>query len=247
MAVELKTNTPNQQVAKIARSGAPVVQRSQVAHFAQPLSSAPPAQGAFSARGVGWADTGCPRGGGQARFYAFLGRTEPVTSELVITSTVPVCHRDASLLFDRGLAYSYVSSYFVPYLDISRDSLSSPIYVSTALGDSIVMDRVYRSCLVVIGGFETRVDLLLVSMVHFDVILGMDWLSPYHAILDCHAKNVTLATPGLPRLECRGALDYVPSRVISFLKAQRMVEKGCDAYLAFVRVPVLILLPLSKF
>ncbi|XP_070031774.1 uncharacterized protein [Nicotiana tomentosiformis] len=40
---------------------------------------------------------------------------------------------------------------------------------------------------------------------------------------------------GLPRLEWRGFLYYVPSRVVSFLKAQRMVEIGCDVYLAYVR------------
>ncbi|XP_070029316.1 uncharacterized protein [Nicotiana sylvestris] len=72
-------------------------------------------------------------------------------------------------------------------------------------------------------------------MVYFGVILVMDWLSAYHDILDCHAEIVTLAMPGLPWLEWSGALDYVPSRVISLLKAQRMVEKGCNAYLAFVR------------
>ncbi|XP_070045700.1 uncharacterized protein [Nicotiana tomentosiformis] len=103
------------------------------------------------------------------------------------------------------------------------------------MGDSIIVDHVYRSCLVVIGGFKTRVDLLVLSMVNFDVILGIDWLSPYHAILDCHAKMVTLVIPGLPWLEWRGASDYVPSMVVSFVKAQRMVEKGCDAYLDFVR------------
>ncbi|XP_070017324.1 uncharacterized protein [Nicotiana sylvestris] len=148
---------------------------------------------------------------------------------------VSVCHKDASVLFDLGSTYSYVSSYFAPYLDISRDSLSSLIYVSMPVGDSIIVYRLYWSCLVIIGGFETRVYLLLLSMVDFDVILGMDWLPPYHVILDCHAKNVTLAMPGLPQLEWRSALDYVPSRVVSFLKAHRMVKKGCDAYLAFVR------------
>ncbi|XP_070004636.1 uncharacterized protein [Nicotiana sylvestris] len=72
-------------------------------------------------------------------------------------------------------------------------------------------------------------------MVDYDVILGMDWLSPYHTTLDCHAKTVTLAMSGLLRLEWRGTLDYAPSKVVSFLKAQRIVEKGCDAYLAFMR------------
>jgi len=46
---------------------------------------------------------------------------------------------------------------------------------------------------------------------------------------------VTLAMPDLPWLEWRGTLEYTPNKVISFLKAQRMVEKGCDMYLAYVR------------
>ncbi|XP_070017049.1 uncharacterized protein [Nicotiana sylvestris] len=73
-------------------------------------------------------------------------------------------------------------------------------------------------------------------MVNFDVILGIDWLSaPSYTILDFHAKTVTLAMPGVPRIEWRGLSDYAPSRVISYLKAQRMVGKGCLSYLAFVR------------
>ncbi|XP_075076472.1 uncharacterized protein LOC142163117 [Nicotiana tabacum] len=93
------------------------------------------------------------------------------------------------------------------------EALGIPIYVSTPVGESIVVDQVYRSCVVVFDGLETRVDLLLLDMVDFDTILGIDWLSPYHAILDCHATR----------------------SVISYVKARRMVEKGCLAYLAYVR------------
>ncbi|XP_070041145.1 uncharacterized protein [Nicotiana tomentosiformis] len=56
-----------------------------------------------------------------------------------------------------------------------------------------------------------------------------------HAILDCHTKTATLEMPGFPKVEWRGSLDYVPSRVILYLKAQRMDENGCLAYLAFLR------------
>ena len=31
----------------------------------------------------------------------------------------------------------------------------------------------------------------------------MDWLSPYHVALDCNAKTVTLAMPGVSRLSGR--------------------------------------------
>ncbi|XP_070032162.1 uncharacterized protein [Nicotiana tomentosiformis] len=193
---------------------------------------APPAP---LARGGGQAGRGRPRGGGEAHFYDFPSRKEAVSSDAVIISIFLVYHRDASVLFDTGSTYSYVSSYFDPYLDISRDYLSAPGYVSTPVGDSSVVDCVYRPCLVIIGSYETRVDMLLLSMVYLDVILGMDWLSPYHAILDCHAKTKTLAMSGLPRLEWRGTLDYISSRVVFFLKAQQMVENGCEAYIAFVR------------
>ncbi|XP_070014463.1 uncharacterized protein [Nicotiana sylvestris] len=126
---------------------------------------------------------------------------EVEVSDAVITGTVLVCSRDASVLFDPRSTYFYVSSYFALYLVMPIDSLSAPIYVSTLVGNSIMVDHVHRSCIVVIAGLETRVDLLLLDMVDFDVILGMDWLSPYHAILDYHARNVTLALPGLPHLE----------------------------------------------
>ncbi|XP_070035028.1 uncharacterized protein [Nicotiana tomentosiformis] len=72
-------------------------------------------------------------------------------------------------------------------------------------------------------------------MTEFEVILGMEWFSPYHAILDCHAKTITLVMPVLLRLEWRGSSINASSRVISFLKARHMVEKGCLAYLAYVR------------
>jgi len=82
-----------------------------------------------------------------------------------------------------------------------RDSLTMFVHVSTPVGDSIVVDRVYRSCEVTIRGYEMRLDLLLLSMVDFDVILCMDWLSPYLSILDCHSRTVTLAMLGVLRLE----------------------------------------------
>ncbi|XP_070018241.1 uncharacterized protein [Nicotiana sylvestris] len=173
------------------------------------------------------------RGGGRG----IIGEAKPEAeaSDVVITGTVLVCTRDVSVLFDPGSTYPYVSSYFATYLVLPSDSLSAPVYVSTPVGDSIMIDRVHRSCIVVIGGLEARVDLLLLVMVDFDVIFGMDWLSPYHATLDCHAKTVTLALLGVPRLEWRGTPGHSTRSVISYMNARRIVEKGCLAYLAYVR------------
>ncbi|XP_070039766.1 uncharacterized protein [Nicotiana tomentosiformis] len=134
--------------------------------------------------------------------------------------------RDASVLFDLGSTYSYVSSLFAHFMGVAHESLSTPVYVSTPVGNSVVVDPTYQSCIVTFYGYETRVDFTLLDMTDFEVILGIDRLSPYHDILDFHAKIVTLAMPELPRLEWMGSSVITSSRVISILKDRHMVEKG---------------------
>ncbi|XP_070003510.1 uncharacterized protein [Nicotiana sylvestris] len=70
----------------------------------------------------------------------------------------------------------------------------------------------------------------------FYAILGRtDVVASDVVITNCHAKAVTLAISGVPRIEWYGLTNYAPSRVISFLKAYRIVGKGYLSYLAFVR------------
>nr|XP_033513321.1 uncharacterized protein LOC117277996 [Nicotiana tomentosiformis] len=179
-----------------------------------------------------------PTGGGQvgeARlcYYAFLG-IEVESYIAVIIGIISVCHTYASMLFDPGSTYSCASSYFASHLSMLRNFLDITVFVSTPVSDSIVVDRVYLYCVVTINRFDIIGNLLWLNMVDFEVILGMNRLSPYHAILDCHAKILTLAMPGLPRLESRWTLGHSMSRVVSYLKSWRTVEKGCLPYLAYI-------------
>ncbi|XP_070020202.1 uncharacterized protein [Nicotiana sylvestris] len=184
----------------------------------QPMISAPVAQ---PPRGGGQTSRGRPRGRGQAgrgqsatcqssggqpvgsssRFYALSARPDTLALDVVITGIISFCNRDALVLFDRGSTYSYVSSLFAHFLVIPHVPLGTLVHVSTPMGDSVVVDRIYRFCMVTFCGFETRADLLFLDMIDFEIILGMDWLSLYHVVLDCHAKTITLAMPALPRLE----------------------------------------------
>ncbi|XP_070050419.1 uncharacterized protein [Nicotiana tomentosiformis] len=138
-----------------------------------------------------------------------------MASDAVITCTISVCGMDALVLFDSGSTYSYVSSLFAHFLGVHHESLGTHVYVSTPVGDSVIVDRIYRFCIVTFSGYETRADLLLLDMNDFESILGMDWLFPYHIILDYHAKTVTLAMPKLPRLEWKGSLSHRGARAAS--------------------------------
>ena len=110
-----------------------------------------------------------------------------------------------------------------------------PIRVSTPVGEFVIVEKVYRSCPVTFMESNTHVDLLILEIVDFDVILGMTWLSPNFAILDCNAKTVTLAKPGTDPLVWEGDYTSTPVRIISFLRDKRMVIKGCLAFLTHLR------------
>ncbi|XP_070031157.1 uncharacterized protein [Nicotiana tomentosiformis] len=213
----------------------------QVQHGQQPMITAPVAPSVVRPPiGGGQVGKGHPRGRGKPggappRFYAFPSRSDVEASYVVITVIISIYGKDASVLFDPGSTYSYVSSLFSHFLDVSRDSLGTHVYVSTPVGDYVVVDQIYQSYIMTFWGYETREDLLLLEMTDFEIILGMDWLSQYHAILDFHAMTVTLAIPVLPRLEWKGSSVSASNRVIVFLKARHMVKKGCLSYLAYVR------------
>ena len=100
------------------------------------------------------------------------------TSDAVITGNLLVCDCMASVLFDPGSTFSYVSSSFATGLNLHCDLLDMPIRVSTQVGESVIVEKVCRSCLLNFVGSNTHVDLIILEMVDFNVILGMTWLSP---------------------------------------------------------------------
>ncbi|XP_070056082.1 uncharacterized protein [Nicotiana tomentosiformis] len=158
----------------------------------QPMITAPAVR---SPRGGGQAGGGQPTtiqsGGGQlvgtpTRFYAFPARSDAVASDAMITGTFSVCGRNASVLFDPVSTYSYVSSLFAHFLDVPRESLGTHVYVSTPVGDFVVADRIYLSCVVTFCGYETRADLLLLDMIDFEEGRVIDNASRH---LKPHEKN----------------------------------------------------------
>lgn len=86
-----------------------------------------------------------------------------------------------------------MSIYFAPHLGIASELLPARVRVLTPVGDSLIVDQVCRLCVFVLYEFESRVDLILLDIMDFNVILGMDWLSPQYAIVNYYAKTVTLS------------------------------------------------------
>ena len=77
-------------------------------------------------------------------------------------------------------------------------------------------------------------NLLALDIADFDVILGADWLHYNYADIHCREKTVTFHRPSLPRVTFVGERSGVRHGVISALRANKLLNKGCQGYLARV-------------
>ena len=140
----------------------------------------------------------------------------------------------AHVLIDSGATHSFVSCKFAAYMNKELESLSEALLVCTPTGENIVIERAYFECEIVIDGEVWLVDLLPLELLEFDVILGMDFLSKYHAKVDCFKKEVWLSKPDGIEVVFKGRRRILPTCVISAVKAKKLLSKGYEAYLAHV-------------
>ena len=56
--------------------------------------------------------------------------------------------------------------------------------------------KVCKDCPLTFENRNFSIDLIVLSISEFDVILGIEWLTKYGAVLDCVSKLITFTTPG---------------------------------------------------
>ncbi|XP_073018702.1 uncharacterized protein [Primulina eburnea] len=93
---------------------------------------------------------------------------------------------------------------------------------------------ILKGCSVQVNKKIDFADLIIIPMVAFDVILGMDWLSSYRAVIDCMAKMVRFPAEDDDRGIFQSSGISFGTPYISCLKAHEMLSKGCQGFLAAV-------------
>ncbi|WVZ63928.1 hypothetical protein U9M48_013519, partial [Paspalum notatum var. saurae] len=105
-----------------------------------------------------------------------------------------LCSPLATFSFDSGATFSFVSLDFVKRAKLSSQEISQSIIVSPP-GGLITNSVVCPGCTISIDGDNFVANLMVIPLLAFDVILGMDWLHCYRVVISCFWKTVSLEAP----------------------------------------------------
>ncbi|GJR79110.1 putative reverse transcriptase domain-containing protein [Tanacetum coccineum] len=114
--------------------------------------------------------------------------TNPNSS--VVTGTFLLNNCYASILFDTSADRSFVSTIFSSLIDITPTTLEH--YYDVELDDwkIIRINTIIWGCTLNLLDHAFKINLIPIELGSFDVIIGMDWLAKYHAVIDCAEKIV---------------------------------------------------------
>ncbi|KAL0544030.1 hypothetical protein IC582_019141 [Cucumis melo] len=169
----------------------------------------------------------------QGRVFA-TNRTEAEKAGTVVTGTLPVLGHYALVLFDSGSSHSFISSAFVSHARLEVEPLHHVLSVSTPSGECMLSKEKVKACQIEIAGHVIEVTLIVLDMLDFDVILGMDWLAANHASIDCSRKEVTFNPPSMASFKFKGGGSKSLPQVISAIRASKLLSQGTWGILASV-------------
>ncbi|GJV04811.1 putative reverse transcriptase domain-containing protein [Tanacetum coccineum] len=104
------------------------------------------------------------------------------------TGTFPSNQHLARVLFDSGADKSFVSISLASMLNIPPITLDTTYDIEMADGNLVGTNTVIQGCTLILLNQPFEIDLMPIKLGSFDVVIGMDWLSKYHARIICNEK-----------------------------------------------------------
>ena len=133
----------------------------------------------------------------------------------IITGKILLYDIKAYILIDPGSTYSFIVSTIASRLHREPWILDTDIVVHIPLEEFLVAQTAYRDYVVQINTVEFRADLIVLTLLEFDVILGMDWLFRHRAMVNCYTKGVIINFLGQAKVVFYGERQAIPSCLVS--------------------------------
>lgn len=114
----------------------------------------------------------------------------------VLQGTLSIYDIPVRVLFDTGASHSFISYDLMDKLNLKYVIISNPLCVSNPIGGPTNLDTVCLNVPISCRNHLFPFDLFVLGFMGFGVLLGMDWLSKFKAILDCGRRLVRVSDAG---------------------------------------------------
>ncbi|GJZ83793.1 putative reverse transcriptase domain-containing protein [Tanacetum coccineum] len=139
----------------------------------------------------------CPKANNSAYGSAYLLRDKNAHQDPnIVTGTFLLNQHQARVLFDSGADKSFVSISLAYMLNIPPITLDTTYDIEMADGNLVGTNTVIQGCTLILLNQPFKIDLMLIKLGSFDVVIGMDWLSKYHARIICDEKVIHISIDG---------------------------------------------------
>nr|GEX03022.1 putative reverse transcriptase domain-containing protein [Tanacetum cinerariifolium] len=166
-----------------------------------------------------------------ARVYAV--RNAGANPDNVVAGTFLLNNHCALILFDTGADKSFVSTAFSSLININPSTLDCSYDVELPNGQIVRVDTIIRGCTLNLLNQSFNIDLMPVELGSFDVIVGMDWLKTYHAVIVCDEKIIRVPFEDETLIiRCNGSNNGNQLNIISCTKTRKYLLKGYPVFLA---------------
>jgi len=118
-----------------------------------------------------------------------MNGTEVVQSEDLIQGKCIINGHLVNVLYDLGATHSFISHECVKHLKLLVSLLPYDLIVSTPTNVSVTTSLTCKNCHISIGNRKSFVNLICLPLSHLDIVLGMNWLSSNHVLLNYHDKT----------------------------------------------------------
>ncbi|GKF17404.1 putative reverse transcriptase domain-containing protein, partial [Tanacetum coccineum] len=142
----------------------------------------------------------------------------------------------ATALFDSGADYSFVSTTFIPLLDIEPSDLGFSYEIKIASGQLVEIDKIIKGCKLEKEGHVFDINLIPFRCGSFDMIIGIDRLSNHRAKIICHEKVVRIPLPGGKVLRVIGEIPEEKARQLMSAKAKEKKQEEIVVVRDFLKV-----------
>ncbi|XP_071708975.1 uncharacterized protein [Rutidosis leptorrhynchoides] len=152
----------------------------------------------------------------------------------LLTSTFSVNNLLVYVLFDLGPDLSFMFNKLSPKIITPLSPLDRTYAVEVANGKVLKAENVYCNCNIILVDRNFEVDLVPIELGSFDVVIGMDWSFKFRAEIVCYDKAVRINQVEGESLMVYGDKKCTQLNLISCLKVQKYLRKGCHTILAHV-------------